>query len=172
MSNPKDDRRERGEAGPDPRPVQLRARRSAGQAIARLARQLERGLEPLDLSLPQYRILALLAEGSSVSSSLASRLAVSPPSVTSVVDGLVGRGLVLRKHDPDDRRRLNLELTVVGHRLLMDADRSVHDRLLAIAAHLDGTPSDIAMANLESWHIGLDAHRAARLEAKTQPSDR
>ena len=36
-------------------------------------------LAPLDLSLPQYRVLALLGDGSTASSVLARRLAVSPP---------------------------------------------------------------------------------------------
>src|SRR5690349_21731217 len=80
--------------------------RSPGRAIARLAKHLENGLAPLDVSVPQYRVLALLAEGSAASSALAGRLAVSPPSITAVVDGLVARDLVTRTPDPDDRRRL------------------------------------------------------------------
>ena len=64
----------------------------AARAVARLAKQVEVALGPLDLSLPQYRVLALLGEGSTASSVLARRLAVSPPSVTAVVDGLVGAG--------------------------------------------------------------------------------
>lgn len=55
---------------------------------------------------------------------------------------------------------------------MIDAERSVHDRLLAIAAHLDGIASDVAMANLESWYMGLDAYRDARHEAKTRSGDR
>ena len=61
----------------------------AARAVARLAKQVEVALAPLDLSLPQYRVLALLGDGSTASSVLARKLAVSPPSVTAVVDGLV-----------------------------------------------------------------------------------
>src|SRR3954466_9856193 len=94
----------------------------AARAVARLAKQVEVALTPLDLSLPQYRVLALLGEGSTASSVLARRLAVSPPSVTAVVDGLVGRGLVEREADPEDRRRLTLLLTRDGSKLLAAAD--------------------------------------------------
>lgn len=150
----------------------IRADRGAGRAIARLARHVERGLDPIALSLPQYRILALLAEGSSASSSLADRLTVSPPSVTSVVDGLVGRGLVLRVPDPSDRRRLNLGLTDAGRRLLFDADTLVEAGLLEVAAHFDDTEPDVAVAGLSDWHASLDRYRDARREAKGQPSGR
>jgi DNA-binding MarR family transcriptional regulator len=148
------------------------AHRGAGRAIARLARHVERELATVDLSLPQYRILGLLAEGSSASSSLADRLTVSPPSVTSVVDGLVARGLVLRIPDLGDRRRLNLELTRVGRELLVDADASVESRLFEIAAHFDHIDPDGAVACLESWHASLDRYRDARRKAKGQPSGR
>ena len=70
--------------------------RSVGRTAAWLAKQVELSLAEVDLSLSQYRILGLLDEGSAVSSALAERLAVRPPSVTAVIDGLVTRGLVAR----------------------------------------------------------------------------
>ena len=118
-----------------------RAARGAGRAIARLAKHLEHGLAPVDLSVPQYRVLALLAGGPAASSWLADRLTVSPPSVTAVVDGLVARDLVVRNPDPSDRRRLNLELTESGRRLLVAADDSVNERLGQIAAYFGPDPS-------------------------------
>ena len=94
----------------------------AARAVARLAKQVEVAIGPLDLSLPQYRVLALLGDGSTASSVLARKLAVSPPTVTAVVDGLVARGLVERQADPEDRRRLTLLLTRDGKRVLAAAD--------------------------------------------------
>ena len=94
-----------------------RAARGAGRAIARSGQAPRaRRSRRVDLSLPQYRVLALLGDGSTASSWLADRLTVSPPSVTAVVDGLVARGLVERTPDPADRRRLNLVLTADGRR--------------------------------------------------------
>ena len=140
---------------------------ACGRVAARLARQAEQALGEVDLSLPQYRIMLLLDEGSAVASRLADALAVSRPTVTSVVDGLVARNLVSRRHGDDgDRRRIGLSLTSAGRRLLDAADRAVDARLRDIAGHLgnDALVED-AMAGLDVWRTALDAHRAAKLGA-------
>ena len=131
----------------------------AARAVARLAKQVEVALGPLDLSLPQYRVLALLGEGSTASSVLARRLAVSPPSVTAVVDGLVARGLVERRPDPEDRRRLTLLLTRDGAKLLAAADAAAELRLDEITGYFDAPPT-----GLDLWNLALDRNRDARLE--------
>jgi DNA-binding MarR family transcriptional regulator len=130
---------------------------SVGRVVARMARQVERAVDPLDLSLAQYRVLALLGDGSSASSALAAQLAVSPPSISSVVDGLVTRGLVERQPDPADRRRLTLLLTVAGTTLLSDADQAVADRLAEIATYLEDDVEPTLRA-LEGWNRALDRH--------------
>ena len=79
--------------------------------IARLARQVELAAATVDLTVAQYRVLAILGGQNAAASVLADKLAVSPPSVTGVVDGLVARGLVTRMHDPVDGRRISLDLT-------------------------------------------------------------
>jgi DNA-binding MarR family transcriptional regulator len=131
----------------------------AARAVARLAKQVELALVPLDLSLPQYRVLALLGEGSTASSVLARRLAVSPPSVTAVVDGLVGRDLVERRADPEDRRRLTLLLTRDGAKLLAAADAAAEACLDEIAGYFDEEPT-----GLDRWNVALDRRRESRLD--------
>lgn len=134
----------------------------AARAVARLAKQVEVAIAPLDLSLPQYRVLALLGDGSTASSVLARRLAVSPPTVTAVVDGLVARGLVERRADPQDRRRLTLLLTRDGKRLLAAADAAGEARLDEIAGFLDDPPAALA-AGLDGWNRALDRSREAHV---------
>jgi len=133
-----------------------------GRTAAWLAKQVELGLATVDLSLSQYRILGLLAEGSAVSSSLAERLAVRPPSVTAVIDGLVSRELVARTHSEDDRRRISLGLTVQGEAVLESADRAVNDRLGQIASGLGPKQAARALDSLALWHEALVIHRATR----------
>jgi long-chain acyl-CoA synthetase len=135
----------------------------AARAVARLAKQVEVALAPLDLSLPQYRVLALLADGSTAASVLARKLAVSPPSVTAVVDGLVARHLVARRGDPEDRRRLTLLLTRDGKRLLNAADTAADARLDEIAGFLDEPPAVLA-GGLDEWNTALDHARDERLK--------
>lgn len=135
------------------------------RAAARLARQVEVALGDVDLSLPQYRVLAFLAEGSAAASALAGRLAVSRPSVTALVDGLVGRGLVERASDPADRRRVDHRLTSAGRRALVRADAAVDARLQSLAAHLDPAAAQAAMDALTFWGEAIDRARAAKQTA-------
>jgi DNA-binding MarR family transcriptional regulator len=132
-----------------------------GHVIARLARQVELAAVTVDLTLSQYRALALLAEGPEAASALAEKLAVSRPSVTGVIDGLVTRDLVTRRHDQGDRRRIGLDLTSQGRRLLAAADEEIARRLRDIAGYRpDG--STAPFEGLEPWREALDRYRTAR----------
>ena len=135
---------------------------SPGRIAAWLAKQVELGLSSVELSVSQYRILGLLGEGSAMSSSLAERLAVRPPSVTAVIDGLVGRGLVARTHSEDDRRRIALGLTSEGEAVLQAADRAVSDRLEQIASRLGPKDAARALQSLKLWHEAYLLARASR----------
>ncbi len=137
--------------------------RTLGRTAAWLAKQVEIGVGSVDLSLPQYRILGMLDESSAVSSDLAQRLAVRPPTVTAVVDGLVSRGLVARRTVEGDRRRVDHVLTAEGHRVLDAADRAVHERLHEIACSTgDAAGTRRAFDGLAAWHDALVAYRKAR----------
>ena len=127
----------------------------AARAAARLARQVELALTAVDLSLPQYRVLALLSEGSPAASALAGSLSVSRPSVTAVVDGLITRGLAARGDDPADRRKVRHVLTAKGRRSLRQADAAVAARLGEVAATL----GDECTAGLLAWSAALDEYR-------------
>lgn len=137
-----------------------------GRAVTRLARVAERVLGGLELTLPQYRVLSLLSDGSAAATALADHLAVSRPSVTAVVDGLVERGLVERTTDPDDRRRVRHSLTGSGHHVLATADRAIDERLLAVAGHLAPKDAERAADGLALWSAALDAARTARVAAR------
>jgi long-chain acyl-CoA synthetase len=100
-----------------------------GRTIARLARQVERAVATVELTLSQYRVLGILGEGREAASDLADKLAVSRPSVTGVVDGLVARGLVRRDQTDGDRRRVDIDLTETGRGVLVAADAAVDQRL-------------------------------------------
>lgn len=128
--------------------------------IARLARQVELAAVTVDLTLSQYRVLALLAEGPEAASALAEKLAVSRPSVTGVIDGLASRQLVTRQHDEGDRRRIGLDLSE-GRRLLAAADAEIDRRLRDIADYRqDGAAAPFE--GLEPWREALDRYRTAR----------
>jgi long-chain acyl-CoA synthetase len=142
-------------------------RRTLGRSAAWLAKQVEIGLASADLSLPQYRVLGLLDESPAVSSDLADRLAVRPPSVTAIMDGLVARGLVERRHVVADRRLVDHVLTHDGHRALDQADCAVAARLGEIAACLDDeTDKQRAFDGLVAWRRAFGAYRRVRSAAR------
>ncbi len=127
-----------------------------GRTAAWLAKQVEVGLAAADLTLPQYRILGLLDGNSAVSSDLAAQLAVRPPTVTAVVDGLVARGLIERRHDETDRRRVDHALTPAGATVLREADAAVHERLHEISGILpDPADRNAAFTGLAAWRRAL-----------------
>jgi long-chain acyl-CoA synthetase len=144
-----------------------RERRTLGRTAAWLAKQVEIGLATANLSLPQYRVLGLLDESSAVSSDLAERLAVRPPSVTAIIDGLVARGLVERRHVVADRRQVDHILTESGRQALDTADAAVTGRLCEIAACLgDEDETTRAFDGLLAWRRAFGAYRLARSTAR------
>lgn len=134
---------------------------SAAQArtAARLARQVEQAIAGCDMTLPQYRVLALLSEGSAAASALARRLAVSRPSITALVDGLVARDMIQRGSDPADRRRVTHVITDKGRAALQDADAAAAARLEEVAGFLAPEDVDLARDGLLVWQRALDAYR-------------
>jgi long-chain acyl-CoA synthetase len=100
--------------------------------LARLARVLERNCQELTLS--QYRVLIMVASGDQRASQLAGRLALSKPTITAAVDGLVERGYLHRSLVAADRRASQLDLTPAGQAALAATDEAMVaalDRLLA-----------------------------------------
>ncbi|WP_419925936.1 MarR family winged helix-turn-helix transcriptional regulator [Candidatus Poriferisocius sp.] len=137
----------------------------AAQAATRLARQVAVALGDLDLSPSQYRLLLFLSEGNAAASAVAGRLAVSRPSVTALADGLERRGLLQRKSDPADRRKVAHELTDAGKQALAAADDAVAEQITGLAAHLDADEADQALEGLALWNEALTRARSQR-EAK------
>jgi len=137
-----------------------------GRVAAWLSKRVEVALAQMDLTLPQYRVLGILVEGSAAASALADRLAVRPPSITAVIDGLVARGLVDRKQEDSDRRRIALRLTDEGARMVAEADRSVDDYLASIATCLPAKDEAMVLRSLELWGEALTAFHKARTESK------
>ncbi len=143
-----------------PEPDAARARAVRGLALA--ARSLEHAAG--DLTLAQYRVLALVAAGAERSSLVARGLALAKPTVTAAVDGLVERKLLTRDAVEGDRRSLRLAVTRAGEVALRAAEQSMGERLgeiLEYAPHAD--PLVAALCD-------LDDAVAARIHARRQRS--
>ena len=96
--------------------------------IARLHRVLENH-STSELTMPQYRVLGLLSSGHERATGLASKLAVTKPTLTSLIDGLVERGFVARKATAGDRRAVRIVITPAGRAAADAAGRALRDVL-------------------------------------------
>jgi DNA-binding MarR family transcriptional regulator len=91
----------------------------------------------LDLTLPQLRLLYLLArEGSATPGALARTLRLAPSTVTGLLDRLDERGLVRRDDDPSSRRCVVASATEAGAALIDDLVASRREQLSALFARL------------------------------------
>ena len=72
-----------------------------------------------DVTVAQLRVLVILRDGGPTTmSALAASARVVPSSATGIVDNLVGRGLVVRKADQMDRRRIICQLSPEGQQIV------------------------------------------------------
>lgn len=124
--------------------------------VSRLARHIDTALADIGLTMAQYRLLVFVAANAERASILAERMAVSKPSLTAIVDGLVGRGLVAREHDEADRRRIHHHLTDDGMQLLADANAACNQRLAEIAGGMPERAIRSATAGAARWAKALD----------------
>jgi DNA-binding MarR family transcriptional regulator len=130
--------------------------------IARLSRVLENH-GTAELTMPQYRVLGLLSGGHERATELASKLAVTKPTLTSLIDGLVERGYVEREGADGDRRAVRLVITSAGAvaaDLTGIALREVLDDVLSRCAD----PA-AALAALDDLRRALDARWSERAAA-------
>jgi DNA-binding MarR family transcriptional regulator len=92
-----------------------------------------------ELSVPQFATLAFLSrnEGACLSDA-ADHFGLKLPSMSKMIDGLVARGLVLRRTNPTDRRRITLALSESGQDALQLAREATRvflaERLSALTA--------------------------------------
>jgi DNA-binding MarR family transcriptional regulator len=106
-----------------------------GRCVGRLLTQvkmamsdaLDEQLAPLDITAAQFVILVTLAAADDGSSShLCKSVSYDQGAMTRMIDRLERKGLVKRVRSPDDRRKVNLELTAQG--------RAAYPKLIASAA--------------------------------------
>ena len=82
------------------------------------------------LSVPQFRVLAFLGRHADAPlSALAAFLGVSGPTASAAVERLVRRGLVTRRGDPRERRRVQLGLTPAGVAIVRRAGTRARARI-------------------------------------------
>ncbi|KQZ46673.1 MarR family transcriptional regulator [Rhizobium sp. Root149] len=100
-------------------------------AANRVSRMHKPFLEPLRLTFPQYLAMIELLDGAPVGvGSLGNRLGMDTGTITPLVKRLEAAGLVTRKRDTVDERRVLVDLTPAG-RALETAVRNVAGQIVS-----------------------------------------
>jgi DNA-binding MarR family transcriptional regulator len=144
-----------------PRPLQ------AVRALARLQRILE--FADAGVTIPQYRMLAILGDGGQRSARLAQRLAVRKPTLTALADGLIGAGYAERESEPGDRRIVRLLLTDAGRAALARADEAYQAALAPLLSQM--SDPDRLLDGLVDAGEAMDAWLRARALAAGERSE-
>jgi DNA-binding MarR family transcriptional regulator len=88
----------------------------AVRALSRLSRIVERASD--ELSGADYRVMAAIVGGEARASRLASRLALGKPAISSSIESLSRRGLIVKSSVEGDNRAIELSLSSEGAELL------------------------------------------------------
>jgi DNA-binding MarR family transcriptional regulator len=123
-------------------------------------------LRPLGITVAQLEFLAVFAAAPDCNGSEAARAChVTPQTGTSVMRGLVRRGLIETKHIPGGGRRLTIAVTPDGHRRLNKGRDAVKD----VEKHLDALFGTWGVELLEVASDAVSAEVANRPAPKCKP---
>lgn len=112
-------------------------------SIGLLVRRMRQLKAEGELTLPESSALARLDRaGTATSSDLARQEQISPQSMGATLAGLERRGLVRRRPDPQDGRRIMMSLTQAGHEMLTDR-RAARTLRIADALSAGFTPAEL-----------------------------
>jgi DNA-binding MarR family transcriptional regulator len=108
--------------------------------VLRVSRQLRKETEQFGITSRQATLLALVEQSPGLTlRALAESEGISAPALSGHIDRLESAGLLVRLRSDVDRRRVGLELTTAGRRLL----RSVRERRTAwLAEQLEALAPD------------------------------
>jgi DNA-binding MarR family transcriptional regulator len=124
---------------PDARDVAAALRVSIGLLLRRMRQARPEG----ELTLPESAALTRLDRGGPATASALARLEqISPQSMGATLAALEARGLLERRPDPDDGRRVVLSVTGAGLRVLRDK-RNARIEQLAQALSTAFTPAEL-----------------------------
>ena len=137
-------------------PEDLRAFEVATRDLVGVAlRSIEGG--DVDVTLPQLRLLMVLSEEGTVSSSQAARaLGVAASTVTRLADRLLASGHLRRGADQSNRSVVTLESTARGRAVVEQVNARRQGELRRILDQLDPTERSDCAATLRRIHECLD----------------
>ncbi|SFD40709.1 MarR family winged helix-turn-helix transcriptional regulator [Streptomyces aidingensis] len=121
------------------------------------ARQVREVLDEQGCTVEAWRVMSQLADGEGHRmSAIAEQALLPPPTLTRLMDQLVDDGLVHRRIDPMDRRRILAYLTPRGEDYWQRLDERVRERWAALPGSGD---DELLAVLLDRLIAGLDLPR-------------
>jgi DNA-binding MarR family transcriptional regulator len=115
-------------------------------AVSRLTRIVERASD--ELSSADYRVMSAIAGGEARASRLAARLLLGKPTISSTVDSLSKRGLIVKSTVEGDNRAVELSLSEEGAELFTRMEGRMVRQLELLAAR---TPNPTQVIQSLGW---------------------
>ncbi|MGE0600292.1 MAG: MarR family winged helix-turn-helix transcriptional regulator [Dehalococcoidia bacterium] len=139
--------------------------RSFGEAMNMFDPLRFRAWGEMGLTTAQLRVLFLVREAPGVTAGeLAQKLAVTPPTISGIVDRLVKLDLIKREDDESDRRLVRNFLTDEGEKACKRLEYGVGAYMYRIIIEMDEK-------EIESFRIGLQAfNKAGKYVASIEPN--
>lgn len=139
------------------------------QANYALRSMLDAKLRAVSMTGIQYTVLSLVERHEGISSAeLSRRFFVTAQTMNEIINGMVGRLLLSRKGDPDNRRILRLKLTARGRKTLNECD-AIADEIEHAAFDWMGAEQEKLRESLRGLTHGL---RERGLMSLNQPVPR
>lgn len=110
------------------------------------------------LTAVQFRVLQVVAEqGHCTATAIALRMRVSQATVTSLVDKLVRKGMVVREKSARDRRQTDIIITETGRRTIEEAPDALQQQFVRKFEALEDWEQTMLVASLERVAAMLNA---------------
>ncbi len=120
--------------------------------------QFVRSIDPELSTLMQVRVLLFLAHHPQTVSALAKKRGVSLQAASTLIQGLVERGWVVRVPDPDDRRQARLQVTPEGMARARLATDQMTEFVAGFLAHFEPNELDAAQVFIRALKRALAEH--------------
>jgi DNA-binding MarR family transcriptional regulator len=117
--------------------------------VMRIIRNRLREHGAVEMSIPHFRTLLFLYKNDGASlSDVAEHIGLSLPAMSTLADGLVSDGLMLRQENRNDRRRVTLSLTSLGRTKLDSAYKATRVQLAKSLRRLSSSECAMIIAAL------------------------
>jgi DNA-binding MarR family transcriptional regulator len=118
--------------------------------VMRVIRKEFRSQRGPGFTVPEFRSLAFVNRSPGASlNEVADHLGLEPPTASKLVETLVQRGLVRREEDPDDRRRVRLNILPKGKVAIDKAYEHTRLFLVRRLAHLSDEERKTVLRSME-----------------------